>query len=95
MNRAFNEPLSPDDERYRIPGTTILNFTAWSRENEPKDPPKFWLGHRVRFIPDDGDVVEGVIEACYPDCDWTPLYDVKIEGGHVHGVSDDSLEACS
>jgi hypothetical protein len=87
-----------DDERYRVPGTNLQNFTAWSRENVRKGPPAFWVGWRVtvvRLAGDDYGVSlpqDATIDKVYPDCDLTPLYSVRFDNGLVvGGLSDDAL----
>jgi hypothetical protein len=90
--------MHPDDERYRIPGTNIQNFTAWSRENIRKGPPAYWVGWEVEVLPwDDEDHGVGLpqrgrIERVGPDCDLTPLYSIRFGNGTVvHGLGEDSL----
>jgi hypothetical protein len=85
---------APDDERYRVPGTTLLNFTAWSRENEPKPPPTLWMGYKVRYTSEEDGEMEGYINAVYPDCDYTPLYDVRVPDRDLtfRGVPEECLE---
>lgn len=60
------KPLDHPD--YLIEGTSILNFSKWSRENIPKSPPAFAVGDRV--------LVPAVVRKVYQDCDGTPLFAV-------------------
>lgn len=91
----------PDDVRYRVPGTNLQSFTAWSRENVPKGPPRFWIGWRVEVENFDPDTDHGVglpqvgtVEKVGADCDLTPLYSIRFDNGTViHGLSEDSLTA--
>ncbi len=64
----YNMKLPMTHERYRIPGMNAFSMSAWSRENEPKDTPRFKVGDVV--------VVTVVTEVTrvYKDCDDTPLY---------------------
>lgn len=87
----------PDSQRYRIPGTRIQNFTAWSRENIRKGPPAYWVGWDVEVQAMDAEngvdlPQRGTIERVGPDCDLTPLYSVRFDNGAViHGLGEDSL----
>jgi len=56
------------DERYRILGTNAFNFSKWSRENEPKPPPKHKVGDVVRITS-----IQEII-SIGKDCDGTVLY---------------------
>jgi len=61
---------SIDDPKYKIaPG--ITNFTAWSRDNIPKGPPRFKVGDRVRFLESLWILYVG------EDCDGEPLFSVS------------------
>jgi hypothetical protein len=90
----MSKERTPDDERYQIPGTTIQNFTAWSRGNERKPPPNLWYGYKVRYHSEDEGTMEGHIIAVYPDCDHTPLYDVRVPDRDLtfRGIPEESLE---
>ena len=70
------------DERYRIPGTNAINFSKWSRENDPKPPPSFKVGDVVRFA------VETEVMVVYSDCDGTALYTLDMVG---NGWSEDCM----
>jgi len=68
-----------DDERYRIPlsdNSYAINISKWSRENEPKDPPKYKVGDMVKFVLD----TEVEVLQVYEDCDGTPLYELEMVG---------------
>jgi hypothetical protein len=69
-------------EDYRMPGTNAFNLSKWSRENEPKAPPRYKVGDYVVLV------VSCEITRVYQDCDGTPLYTLD---GDDHGHSDDSL----
>jgi hypothetical protein len=45
---------------------TLLNFSKWSRENVPKEPPRFKIGDEV--------VVRLQVCKVTKDCDGTPLF---------------------
>lgn len=91
----------PDDERYRVPGTNLQNFTAWSRENVRKGPPSFWVGWRVEVDSDNPDAdygvalpQVGVVESVGPDCDLTPLYSIRFDNGAVvHGIGEEAMRS--
>jgi hypothetical protein len=51
----------------------MFNLSAWSRENEPKGPPRFKVGDRVMFT------VPLYVEIVGEDCDGTPLFSVGLE----------------
>lgn len=78
------KPLDHPD--YLIPGTNILNFSRWSRENEPKDPSPFKIGDEV-YVLCCAEVVR-----IYEDCDGTPLH--ALDNGQK-GYSAASLSATS
>jgi hypothetical protein len=61
-------------EKYRIPGTNIFNFTAYSRENIPKPPPSLKVGDKVCFC------IETEITDVGRDCDGTALYGADMIG---------------
>lgn len=71
---------SLNDPEYRIPGTNIVSFSRWSRENVPKPPPAHKIGDRV--------LVELLVHKSYEDCDGTPLFAI---GGDNIGCSCPSL----
>lgn len=73
-------------EDYRIPGTNLLNFSAYSRENIPKLPHKHKVGDIVKYTA----VCE--ITELHNDCDGTALY--VLDNQH-YGVSEDSLKTPS
>lgn len=56
------------DDKYRIPGTNMFNFSAWSRDNEPKEPPRYKVGDVVVIT------LTREITAVGNDCDGTVLY---------------------
>ena len=60
--------LKWNDERYRILGTNMFSFSRWSRENEPKPPPKYKVGDIVMLTRESKIVLVG------EDCDGTALY---------------------
>ena len=62
-----------DNPRYRIPlqgGGYILNFTKWSRENEPKTPHKYKVGDTLILT------TEVEVKSLHFDCDGTALYEL-------------------
>jgi hypothetical protein len=75
-NPIYDNPKLPlFDKRYQIaPGTYSLS--AWSRENEPKEPPRFRVGGWVLSV----QISE--ITAVYQDCDGTPLYALDNKRGY-------------
>lgn len=95
---APKKPLNHPD--YEIaPG--VYNLSAWSRENEPKGPPRFKVGDRVRFT----DTL--YVHRVGQDCDGTPLFALgredpsgldEVERARpndwiiLHALSADSLE---
>lgn len=87
--------MSADSERYSVPGTSIFNFTAWSRENELKPPPTFWVRHPVIYTNEEHGELEGYVNVVYPDCDCTVLYDVRVPSLDLtfRGVPEESLAA--
>lgn len=74
---------SIDDPRYKIPGTNMINFSMWSRENEPKGDHQYAVGDVVVLMR----VCE--IEKLGRDCDGTPLY--WLSDGLGGGYSEQSL----
>lgn len=69
----MRKPL--DHEDYRIPGTNMFNFSKYSRENIPKDPPRLKVGDKVVFT------LETEISEVGEDCDGTTLYSADMIGG--------------
>ena len=61
-------------ERYTIPGTNIVNWSAYSRENIPKDPPRFQVDDKVVFT------CETEITVVGQDCDGTVLLSADMIG---------------
>lgn len=57
-----------DDERYRIPGTNMVNFSHWARENVEQPAPKFEVGDVVVIT------LVREITAVGKDCDGSTLY---------------------
>jgi len=78
-------PTSRDDSRYLIPGTDIFNFTAWSRDNIPKDPPRRCVGDRVKVV------IETTITAVGQDCCGSILYGLDRTDFSPNGWDEDSL----
>ena len=73
--------MMSEPEDYMIPGTNIVNFTAYSRENIPKEPPRFQVGDKVVFS------CETEITCVGQDCDGTVLLSADMIGhgwGQVH-----------
>jgi len=68
---------------YIIPGTNLINFTAYSHENIPKPPHKYKVGDTVKIT------IETEITELHFDCDGTPLYSLVNLG---HGFSDSNME---
>jgi len=66
-------PKSLAHPDYRIAGTPFLSLSRWSRENVPKDPPRFRVGDRV--------LVPAYVHRVYEDCDGTALFGVGHEAG--------------
>lgn len=64
----YNMKLPMTDERYRIPGLNAFSMSAWSRENEPKEPPRYKVGDVVVLT------VTTEVTRVFEDCDGTPLY---------------------
>lgn len=73
---------SPDDPRYRIPGTNFINLSHWSRENEPKSQPKYKVGDVVVVT------LTCEITSVGNDCDGTVLYGLDSVG---FGYNEDCL----
>ena len=61
-------------KKYTIPGTNIFNWSKYSRENIPQDPPRFREGDKVIFT------VETIITKVGSDCDGTVLYSAEMIG---------------
>lgn len=78
-NLDYNMKLPMTDERYRIPGLNAFSMSAWSRDNEPKEPPRFKVGDIVAIT-----IITEVTKV-FNDCDGTPLYSLD---GIGHGYSD-------
>lgn len=57
---------------YRI--GNFVNYSKWSRENEPKSAPKFKVGDKVTFT------IETEITKVGQDCDGTTLYGAEMLG---------------
>jgi len=72
-----------NDPRYLIPGTNIFLLSKWSRENEPKNPPKYKVGDRVIVT------IETDVVALEEDCDGTPLYELRNLG---HGFGEGCMQ---
>ena len=73
----YDKPQLPmDDERYRIVGNAF-SLTAWSRDNEPKESPRFRVGDTVLSI----QICE--VTKLHNDCDGTPLYALDHETGYA------------
>ena len=66
--------LDEDLEKYRIPGTNIINWNAYSRAEIPKDPPRFKVGDKVIFT------CETEITVVGQDCDGTVLMGANMIG---------------
>jgi len=75
----YNLKLPMTHERYRIPGLNAFSMSAWSRENEPKEPPRFKVGDVVAIT------VIAEVTKVYADCDGTPLYTID---GVGNGIAD-------
>lgn len=60
----------------------IFSFSKYSRENIPKDPPKFRVGDAVRVV------VETDVTSVGEDCDGTPLYGLR---NHGFGFGEESM----
>jgi hypothetical protein len=81
-SRRAIEMADINDKRYRVPGTSAINWSKYSRENIAKDPPKYKVGDMVILTH------EVEILKVYQDCDGTPLYQVDSNG---YGISDNQL----
>lgn len=78
--------LPMDDPRYKIPGTNMINFSKWSRENEEHPDHKFAVGDIVVLT------ITVEISELIRDCDGTPLY----RFGDIRGNwSEESLRAAT
>lgn len=82
-----NPKLPIDDPRYRIEGTDMMNFSKWSRENEPKPDHQHQVGDVV--------VLNFVckITKLVRDCDGTALY--VLSNGLGGGWSEEQLRAAT
>ena len=70
-------------KKYTIPGTRIFNWSQYSRENIPKDSPRFKVGDEVIFT------LKTTITKVGNDCDGTVLYGAEMIGpgwGQEHFV---------
>lgn len=72
-----NEGKLPiDDPRYRIEGTNMINFSKWSRENEPKPDHEYAEGDIVILT------ITAQVKKLTRDCDGTALYQFHEIGGN-------------
>jgi hypothetical protein len=77
-----NQDLDARLETYRIPGTNIIRWSKYLRENESHEPPRFKLGDVVAYL------VIGEITRVYEDCDGTPLIEID---NQYSGINQDNV----
>lgn len=87
QNSNQPEPQEPPDlEAYRIPGTNMINFSRYVRENTIYPEPQFKVGDVVVFT------VITEITAIGKDCDGSTLYTADMIGG---GWGEESFRAAT
>lgn len=65
---ADEEKRDVTDDRYRIAGTNMFNYSQWARENVEYPPPKYKVGDEVHVTS------ERTITKVGKDCDGSTLY---------------------